>query len=117
MKEFFKVKAIEEVLEYRTQFAPMETETVPLTDSMGRILAENIHSNINLPDFPRSIMDGFAVRGGSTFGASEGNPAYLVVKGTVAMGEIIDFICGTGRSGSNFNRRYAAGRRRQRCHG
>ena len=87
MKEFFKVKTIEEVLEYRTQFAPMETEEVPLTDSMGRILAENIHSDIDLPDFPRSIMDGFAVRGESTFGASEGNPAYLVVKGSVAMGE------------------------------
>ena len=87
MKEFFKVKTIEEVLEYRTQFAPMETEEVPLMDSMGRILAENILSDIDLPDFPRSIMDGFAVRGGSTFGASEGNPAYLVVKGSVAMGE------------------------------
>ena len=87
MKEFFKVKTIEEVLEYRTQFAPMETEAVPLTDSMGRILAEDIHSDIDLPDFPRSIMDGFAVRGGSTFGASEGSPAYLVVKGTVAMGK------------------------------
>ena len=87
MKEFFKVKAIEEVLEYRTKFAPMETEEVPLTDAMGRILAEDIHSDIDLPDFPRSIMDGFAVKGASTFGASEGNPAYLSVKGSVAMGE------------------------------
>jgi len=87
MKEFFKVKTIEEVLEYRTKFAPMGTEGVPLADAMGRILAENIHSGIDLPDFPRSIMDGFAVRGASTFGASEANPAYLVVKGSVAMGE------------------------------
>jgi molybdopterin molybdotransferase len=98
MKEFFKVKTIEEVLEYRTQFAPMETEAVPLTDSMGRILAEDIHSDIDLPDFPRSIMDGFAVRGGSTFGASEGNPAYLVVKGTVAMGESSILSVGPGEA-------------------
>ncbi|MEE4262471.1 MAG: gephyrin-like molybdotransferase Glp [Desulfobacteraceae bacterium] len=87
MKEFFKVKTIEEVLEYRTKFAPMGTEGIPLAEAMGRILAENIHSDIDLPDFPRSIMDGFAVRGASTFGASEANPAYLVVKGSVAMGE------------------------------
>ena len=98
MKEFFKVKTIEEVLEYRTKFAPMETEEVPLTDAMGRILAEDIHSDIDLPDFPRSIMDGFAVKGASTFGASEGNPAYLVVKGSVAMGESSNLSVGPGEA-------------------
>lgn len=98
MKEFFKVKTIEEVLEYRTKFAPVETEEVPLTDAMGRILAEDIHSDIDLPDFPRSIMDGFAVKGASTFGASEGNPAYLVVKGSVAMGESSNLSVGPGEA-------------------
>ena len=98
IKEFFKVKTIEEVLEYRTKFAPVETEEVPLTDAMGRILAEDIHSDIDLPDFPRSIMDGFAVKGASTFGASEGNPAYLVVKGSVAMGESSNLSVGPGEA-------------------
>ena len=98
MKEFFKVKTIEEVLEYRTKFAPMETEEVPLTDAMGRILAEDIHSDIDLPDFPRSIMDGFAVKGASTFGASEGTPAYLSVKGSVAMGESSNLSVGPGEA-------------------
>jgi len=98
MKEFFKVKTIDQVLEYRTQFVPMETEKVPITDSMGRILAEDIHSDIDLPDFARSIMDGFAVRGASTFGASEGNPAYLAVKGTVAMGESSNLSVGPGEA-------------------
>ncbi len=98
MKEFFKVKTIEEVLEYRSQFAPLDTEEVPLTNSKGRILAEDIHSDIDLPDFPRSIMDGFAVRGGSTFGASEGNPAYLAIKGSVAMGESSHISVGPGEA-------------------
>ena len=98
MKEFFKVKTIEEVLEYRTRFAPVETEEVPIVDSMGRILAEDIQSDIDLPDFARSIMDGFAVRGASTFGASEGNPAYLAVKGTVAMGESSNLSVGPGEA-------------------
>ena len=98
MKEFFKVKTIDQVLEYRTQFVRMETEEVPITDSMGRILAEDIHSDIDLPDFTRSIMDGFAVRGVSTFGASEGNPAYLAVKGTVAMGVSSNLSVGPGEA-------------------
>jgi molybdopterin molybdotransferase len=98
MKEFFKVKTIDQVLEYRTQFALLETEEVPLGNSMGRILAEDIHSDIDLPDFTRSIMDGFAVRGASTFGASEGNPAYLAVKGSVAMGEIPNLSVGPGEA-------------------
>ena len=98
MKEFFKVITIDEALEHRTRFTPMESEEVPLTDSMGRILAEDIHSDIDLPDFPRSIMDGFAVSGSSTFGASEGNPAYLVVKGAVAMGESSNLTVGPGEA-------------------
>ena len=61
MKEFFKVKTIDQALEYREQFAPLPTENIPLTASAGRILAEDIRSGIDLPDFPRSIMDGFAI--------------------------------------------------------
>ena len=75
MKEFFKVKTIDQALEYTVQFPRMALEKVSLTDSVGRILAEDIQSDIDLPDFSRSIMDGFAVRGSSTFGAGEGNPA------------------------------------------
>ena len=87
MKEFFKVITIDQALEYRHQFPIMPTESIPLTESVGRVLATDIRSEIDLPDFSRAIMDGFAVKASSTFGASEGNPAYLNVTGTVAMGE------------------------------
>jgi molybdopterin molybdotransferase len=98
MKEFFKVKSIEQVLAYRDQFPRMPTEVIPLAESVGRILAEDILSDIDLPDFSRSIMDGFAVKASSTFGASEGNPAYLTVKGTVAMGESSNLSVGPGEA-------------------
>ena len=98
MKEFFKVITVEEAIGIRTRFARMQTELVPLSDSLGRILAEEVRSDIDLPDFPRSIMDGFAVRGASTFGASEGNPAYLMVKGSVAMGEKSRLSVGSGEA-------------------
>ena len=98
MKEFFKVKTIDQALAYRERFAPMPTEDVPLLESAERILAKDIQSDIDLPDFSRSIMDGFAIRGSSTFGASEANPAYLNVKGTVAMGASSDFSVGPGEA-------------------
>ncbi|HZY43226.1 MAG TPA: gephyrin-like molybdotransferase Glp, partial [Anaerolineae bacterium] len=39
-----------------------------------------------LPSFPRSTMDGYAVRAADTFGASEALPAYLKVIGESPMG-------------------------------
>ena len=98
MKNFFKVKTIDQALEYTGRFPRMAPEDVSLTESVGRILAEDIQSDIDLPDFSRSIMDGYAVRGSSTFGAGEGNPAYLNVTGTVSMGNKPDFSVGPGEA-------------------
>ncbi len=98
MKEFFKVKTIDQALEYAVQFPRMASEKASLTDSVGRILAEDIKSDINLPDFSRSIMDGYAVRGSSTFGAAEGNPAFLNITGTVSMGNKPDLCVGPGEA-------------------
>ncbi|HKI45814.1 MAG TPA: gephyrin-like molybdotransferase Glp [Balneolales bacterium] len=39
----------------------LETEQVDLVDSVGRILAEDIYSDINLPPFDNSAMDGIAI--------------------------------------------------------
>ena len=87
MKEFFKVTDLKTVLGWTSLFQPVEKETIGLTSSLGRILGTDIQSEINLPDFPRAIMDGYAVCATSTFGASEGNPAYLNIVGAIAMGE------------------------------
>jgi molybdopterin molybdotransferase len=40
----------------------LEKETVPLIESAGRVLAEDIFSDINMPPFNRSAVDGFACR-------------------------------------------------------
>jgi len=40
----------------------MSTEEVELDDAVGRYNAESVTSDINLPPFDRSAMDGFAVR-------------------------------------------------------
>jgi len=91
MKDFFKVKDLEKVLEYASLFPVVETELVLLEKTPGRILAEEIVADIDLPGFSRSTMDGYAVCASSTFGASEENPAYLNVVGSIAMGESPSF--------------------------
>ncbi|MFC2111093.1 gephyrin-like molybdotransferase Glp [Bacteroidota bacterium] len=40
----------------------LDTEKIGFTDSLGRILVEDVHSDINMPPFDKSAMDGFACR-------------------------------------------------------
>ncbi len=40
----------------------LETQKVPLNDSLGYVLAENIRSDMNMPPFDKSAMDGYACR-------------------------------------------------------
>jgi molybdopterin molybdotransferase len=98
MKDFFNVKHLPDVLALAAGFTPVAKESISIFDTGGRILAENIISDTDLPDFSRSTMDGFAVRAVSTFGASEANPGYLTVIGTIAMGEIPNFSLAPGQT-------------------
>lgn len=98
MKDFFKVMDIAEVIALRARFGPLSHEAVPVLETLDRVLAEEIVSDIDLPDFRRTTMDGYAVRAGATFGASEGSPACLTVKGSVGMGEAPDFSIGAGEA-------------------
>src|SRR5205823_10553804 len=89
MKELFNVLApavaLERLLE-RLEPCP-RPERVPTWEALERVLAESVVAPETLPAFPRATVDGFAVRAGDTFGASEGLPAYLEVVGEVLMGQ------------------------------
>ncbi|MCD6137443.1 MAG: molybdopterin molybdotransferase MoeA [Deltaproteobacteria bacterium] len=87
-KEFFKVTSLENIYDLIGTFPPVGEEIIPLDRSLGRILTRDTISEINLPEFTRATMDGYAVGARSTFGASESMPAVLSVVGSVAMGEI-----------------------------
>ena len=91
MSHFFKVKSLDQVMVQAVHFSAMPLETVPLTRSSARILGEDVVAHQDLPGFRRSTMDGYAVHSGATFGASEANPAWLRVAGTIAMGETPSF--------------------------
>jgi molybdopterin molybdotransferase len=60
---------------------------VETQSSLNRICAENIQAGESLPAFPRSTVDGYAVKAKDTFGASESMPAYLELVGEIAMGQ------------------------------
>ena len=71
-------------------FKILEPEEKPLLESMGQILAEDIHSPIALPPLANSGMDGYAVIQADIAGASKGNPSNLEVIGIVAAGQMPD---------------------------
>jgi molybdopterin molybdotransferase len=41
---------------------PLPAELVPITEAGGRVTAEDVQARVDLPPFPSSAMDGFAVR-------------------------------------------------------
>ncbi len=47
------------------------THEAELTNSLGKVLAEDVTSRIDVPGFDRSTMDGYAVKAQDTFGATE----------------------------------------------
>ncbi|EPS56209.1 molybdenum cofactor synthesis domain-containing protein [Clostridium botulinum Af84] len=66
-----------------------------LLSSMDRVIYEDIVSHINVPNFRRSTVDGYAVNSKDVAGASESMPAMMNYRGEVFMGKIpevnIDF--------------------------
>ena len=88
MPELFTVLPPHEALhKLFTHLAPhISTETIDTAHALNRVLAEAPIAHNPLPAFPRSTMDGYAVRAADTFGASETIPAYLTVIGESPMG-------------------------------
>ncbi|MGH7852829.1 MAG: molybdopterin molybdotransferase MoeA, partial [Candidatus Binatia bacterium] len=84
---FFKVLAPQEALRLLLSVEPVEAERIASTTARARVLAEDLHSTVDLPHFHRAAMDGYAVKAKDTFGASQSLPAYLKLAGVVEMGK------------------------------
>ena len=67
-------------------FHPLEPEKVPILEALDRVLAEDIYSDIDIPPFANSAMDGYALRSGDTMGASKKSPVTLKVVADLAAG-------------------------------
>src|SRR5215208_4234355 len=62
-----------------SHFQPVQTETIPLTESSNRVLALEIRAADDLPLFDNSSMDGFAIRAADVTDATPGSPRHLRV--------------------------------------
>ena len=86
---FFQVKTRKEVEGILASLLPpLGSEKVPLPRALNRVSAVSITAETPLPPFTRSTVDGYAVRSRDTFGASEGFPALLTIKGGISMGTL-----------------------------
>ncbi len=56
---------------------PVGSETVPLAQALGRVVAARVVAPVDVPGFDRSSVDGFALRAEDTLGASERAPRRL----------------------------------------
>ena len=63
------------------------TESIPLRDALGRVLAEDVTSPIEHPPWDNSSMDGYAVRAADVVNASAERPIALPVLETIAAGQ------------------------------
>jgi putative molybdopterin biosynthesis protein len=80
--QFLNVTTAEEALQrFRAalQPAPLGVERVPLAQALGRVVAENIESPVDVPGFDRANVDGFALRAQDTVGAREDAPRLLLL--------------------------------------
>ena len=66
----------------------LKEEPVPILDTLGQVLAEDISSGIDIPPLDNAAMDGYAIQAGDTASANRESPAYLHVIDTVIAGAI-----------------------------
>ncbi len=86
--EFLKAVTAKEALEMINSFPiSLHTEVIPLDESSGRIIAEDIIAHENIPPFSRSLVDGFAVKVKGYPWRKGDKPALLIYKGESRIGE------------------------------
>ncbi len=84
-------EAFEIVLQHTSR---LELERISLLHACGRVLAEEVASDINMPPFPRSSVDGYAVRTDDL----QRLPARLQVLGAIAAGTYPEFKISSGQA-------------------
>jgi molybdopterin molybdotransferase len=91
VEELLTLQAARALVLQRAQ--PLGAQRVPLAEAPGRFLAEAASAVVDLPPFPSSAMDGFAVRSADTPGRlpvvgriAAGSPATRPLAGGEAMG-------------------------------
>ncbi|ABR47213.1 molybdenum cofactor synthesis domain [Alkaliphilus metalliredigens QYMF] len=88
-------EALEILLKESNQTEPIH---VPLMDSLGSVLAEEILSDMNMPPFDKSPLDGYAVCSEDIKGVSKENPIRLNVIDFVPAGYVSEKTISKGQA-------------------
>lgn len=80
-----EVAVVHRLLDER--IVPLAAESVPLTQTAGRVLAADVVADVAVPGFDRAAMDGYAVVAEETFGATAYNPLSLRLVGEALPGQ------------------------------
>ncbi|MGQ9554570.1 MAG: molybdopterin molybdotransferase MoeA [Anaerolineae bacterium] len=93
--ETYPLLSVEEARErVLSRFRPLPAESVPILESLGRVLAEDIVADMDIPPLSNSAMDGYAVRASDIAAA----PARLRVVAEIAAGQASQRILGSGEA-------------------
>ena len=76
-------EALDAILSQTSRLPPVE---VPLLQSLGHVLAEDVYADIDNPPFDNSAVDGYAVRAEDTASATTDTPVLLNQIGEVPAG-------------------------------
>ncbi|MEM3703727.1 MAG: molybdopterin molybdotransferase MoeA [Candidatus Bathyarchaeia archaeon] len=108
-KRIFKLTSYDDALKKLLQMScakPISYETVPLERAMGRVLAEDVKSEVDIPPTDQAVVDGYALKSKDTVKASLHTPVKLKVVGklypwststdfNLASGQAVYVTCGT----------------------
>ncbi len=73
-------------------------EVVGLPAALGRVLAEPVVAGRDVPPWPNSSMDGYAIRSADTTGATPARPVRLELLGAIAAGAVAERPVGPGEA-------------------
>ena len=79
---YLKKKTLSEAKTVSSELADLirlESETVPISHSQGRVISEPLFAKISSPPFHCAAMDGIAVKAERTYGATEESPKTLLI--------------------------------------
>ncbi|NHI94410.1 MAG: molybdopterin molybdenumtransferase MoeA [Candidatus Lokiarchaeota archaeon] len=91
------VDQVKNILAKKVNFKP-KLEEISINDALNCVIAENIISKIDVPQFIKSRMDGYAVIAEDTFDAEENHPIKLRVIGEIQAGYFFEGKLSTGEA-------------------
>ena len=91
MTELYPMLSVEDALgRVLAAFEPLPPERVPVLETLGQVLAEDIYADMDIPPLTNTAMDGYAVQAADTAGASPEQPVRLRIVYDLAAGYTTD---------------------------